>query len=185
MKAMSRASRLASLVLASVVLAIAPACKKAAPKTVPESPTPAPAVSTQAPPPRAETAAPRTDDVLSQDLDSLNRRGYLKDAFFDYDQATLRDDARMAIAAGANWLKSYPSVEILIEGHCDERGTTEYNLALGQRRADAVREYIGSLGLEGSRVKTVSYGKERPFCTDSTESCWQQNRRAHMLITGK
>ena len=182
---MSRASRLACLALASAVLIVAPACKKAAPKTVPESRTPAPAVSTPAPPPPAVMPAPRPDDVLAQDLDALNRRGYLKDAFFDYDQGTLRDDARTALAGDADWLKSYPSVQILIEGHCDERGTTEYNLALGQRRADAAREYLGSLGVAASRIKTVSYGKERPFCSESSETCWQQNRRAHLLITGK
>jgi peptidoglycan-associated lipoprotein len=73
----------------------------------------------------------------------------------------------------------------LIEGHCDERGTSEYNLALGDRRANAAREYLASLGIDASRIRTVSYGKERPFCTASTEECWQQNRRAHLLITAK
>ncbi len=76
-------------------------------------------------------------------------------------------------------------MQILIEGHCDERGTGSYNLALGDRRANAAKEYLVSLGIDGSRIKTVSYGKERPFCTDSNESCWQQNRRAHLVITAK
>lgn len=183
---MSRAFRIAPLILASLLLAVAPACKKKAPQTVPEPPTPTPTAMTSAPPPAA-TPGPRANgnDVLSQDLDSLNRHGYLKDAFFDYNQATLRDDARTALAADADWLKGYSSIQILIEGHCDERGTTEYNLALGQRRSDAAREYLQSLGVDSSRIKTVSYGKERPFCMDSNESCWQQSRRAHILITAK
>jgi peptidoglycan-associated lipoprotein len=76
-------------------------------------------------------------------------------------------------------------MQILIEGHCDERGTSAYNLALGDRRANAAKEYLVSLGIDASRVRTISYGKERPFCTESTESCWQENRRAHLVITAK
>jgi peptidoglycan-associated lipoprotein len=123
--------------------------------------------------------------VLSGDLADINRRGYVKDAFYDYNQATLREGDRNTLAADADWLKRYPSVQILIEGHCDERGTSEYNLALGDRRANAAKEYLGSLGVDASRIRTVSYGKERPFCTESSESCWQQNRRAHFVITAK
>lgn len=190
---MSRASRLATLVpfgfLASLalvlILVVAPACQKKAPQTVPEAPTPAPAAVDTRPAQPAPTPAPRTDDVLSQDIDALNRQGYLKDAFFDYNQAVLRDDARTALASNAEWLKRYPTIHVLSEGHCDERGTSEYNLVLGQSRADAVRAYLSSLGIDGARLQTVSYGKERPFCTDSTETCWQQNRRAHLVITAK
>ncbi|HWC65253.1 MAG TPA: peptidoglycan-associated lipoprotein Pal, partial [Thermoanaerobaculia bacterium] len=120
-----------------------------------------------------------------EDLQTLNSKGYLKDAFFDFDKADLRDDARTALAADAQWLKQYGSIKVLVEGHCDERGTEEYNLSLGQRRASAVKEYLASLGVEGSRVNTVSYGKARPFCTDHDEACWQQNRRGHFVITGK
>ena len=115
----------------------------------------------------------------------MNKKGYLTDAFFDYDQSDLREDARTALAADAEWLKKYPTVQVLIEGHCDERGTGGYNLALGDRRANAAKEYLVSLGIDGSRLETVSYGKERPFCTESNESCWQQNRRAHLVITAK
>lgn len=160
-------------------------CKPKAPKTTAEAaPTPA-VTAAPPPPPPAATPAPRGDEVMSADLAELNSRGYLKDAYFDYDQATLRDDARSALAADGEWLKKYGSIQILVEGHCDERGTTEYNLALGDRRANAVKEYLGSLGVDGARVKTVSYGKERPFCTESTEQCWQSNRRGHILITAK
>jgi peptidoglycan-associated lipoprotein len=109
----------------------------------------------------------------------------LQDAYFDYDQADLRDDARTALAANAEWLKKFPSIQLLVEGHCDERGTNEYNLALGDRRANAAKEYLASLGVDGSRVRTVSYGEERPFCNESAESCWQQNRRGHFVITAK
>jgi peptidoglycan-associated lipoprotein len=115
----------------------------------------------------------------------MNKKGYLTDAFFDYDQSDLREDARTALAANATWLKKYNSIQILVEGHCDERGTAAYNLALGDSRANAVKEYLVSLGIDGSRVRTVSYGKERPFCTESSESCWQQNRRGHLVITAK
>mgnify|MGYP001139168486 CR=1 FL=1 len=123
--------------------------------------------------------------MLSQDLAILNKKGYLTDAFFDYDQSDLREDARSSLAANAEWLKRYPPVQILVEGHADERGTAAYNLALGDKRANALKEYLTSLGIDGSRMRTVSYGKERPFCTESSESCWQQNRRGHIVITAK
>ena len=175
----------AALVLAALVTV--PACKTKAPQTVPTSTSasaPAPAVAV--PPGNAAAGSDLgRADVLSEDIAALNRRGYLKDAFFDYDQATLRPDAREALSTDAGWLKKYPSTKILIEGHCDERGTEEYNLALGDRRAAAVREYLASLGVNGARVTTVSYGKERPFCSQENESCYQENRRGHMLITAK
>jgi peptidoglycan-associated lipoprotein len=164
------------------------ACKKAPPKTTEqakpsEAPT-TPGPREVAPPPRTTPGAIESS-ALSGDLDQLNRAGYLKDAFFDYDKSDLRDDARAMLAANADWLKKYSSIQVLIEGHCDERGTSEYNLALGDRRANASKEYLASLGIDASRIKTVSYGKERPFCTASTEDCWQQNRRGHFVITAK
>jgi peptidoglycan-associated lipoprotein len=122
---------------------------------------------------------------MSESLEQWNRAGYLKDAFFDYDKADLRDDARAALSTDADWLKRYSTAQVLIEGHCDDRGTSEYNLALGDRRANAVREYLASLGIDVGRVKTVSYGKERPFCSEQNESCWQQNRRGHFVFTAK
>ena len=179
---------LAIAVLTAGTLLFAGGCKKKPPTTTEESrpPVEAPPAETRVPPPT--TPAPSGDveaEVLSQDLAELNKRGYLQDAFFDYDQADLRDDARTALAADAEWLKRFSSIQVLIEGHCDERGTSEYNLALGDRRANAAKEYLASLGVDGSRVRTVSYGKERPSCTESGESCWQQNRRAHFVITAK
>ena len=168
-------------------LSLANACKKKPPTTTEaaksEAPTsPAP---TEVSPPTRPAPAPVESSPLGKSLEELNRAGYLKDAFFDYDKADLREDARTALSADAEWLKKYGSTQVLIEGHCDERGTSEYNLALGDRRANAAKEYLVSLGIDGARIKTVSYGKERPFCTQSTEDCWQQNRRAHFVFTAK
>jgi peptidoglycan-associated lipoprotein len=106
----------------------------------------------------------------------------VKDAFFDLDKADLSDDARNALTKDAEFLRSYPQVRISVEGHCDERGSTEYNLGLGQRRAEAAKNYLISLGISGERVETVSFGKEKPFCTEHEESCWHENRRAHFVM---
>jgi peptidoglycan-associated lipoprotein len=177
--------------LGIALLPFAAACKKKPPTTTADARPPVtaakpPAEKEVAPPP---AAAPTKDveviEVLSMDIDVLNKKGYLSDAFFDYDQSDLREDARSALAGDAQWLKKHSSVQVLIEGHCDERGTAAYNLALGDRRANAAKEYLVSLGIDGSRLRTLSYGKERPFCTESTESCWQKNRRAHLVITAK
>ncbi|MBI3406386.1 MAG: peptidoglycan-associated lipoprotein Pal [Acidobacteria bacterium] len=105
------------------------------------------------------------------------------DAYFDYDQADIRADARQALAKTAEFLRAYPQLKISVEGHCDERGSTEYNLALGDRRAEAAKQFLISLGVDGSRMEKVSWGKERPFCTESNEACWQQNRRGHFVLT--
>ena len=105
--------------------------------------------------------------------------------FFDLDSSAIRDDARAALTTNATYLKRWPSVRFTVEGHCDERGTAEYNLGLGERRASAVRAYLAELGVAGDRVVIVSKGKEAPFCTESNESCWQQNRRGHFVVTAK
>lgn len=109
-------------------------------------------------------------------------RTNVKDAYFDYDQFDIRPDARDALARTAEFLRSHPEIRVVIEGHCDERGSTEYNLGLGDRRAQAVRQFIISLGVSADRMETVSLGKERPFCTASSEDCWQQNRRGHFVM---
>ena len=106
----------------------------------------------------------------------------LKDIFFDYDRADLRGDARDILRGNADWLKSNPSARVEIEGHCDERGTNEYNLALGAKRAQAAKEYLVSLGITGERLSTISYGEEIPVCREQAESCWRQNRRARFVI---
>ncbi len=178
-------NRWIALVCIAVTATVLSSCK-AKPKTAAQArEAAATAPTTAVPPPAVSANAPVAADVLSGDLAELNRRGYLKDAFFDYDKSDLRPDARQALATDAGWLKKYPSTKLLIEGHCDERGTDEYNLALGERRADAVREYLADMGVGSNRVQTVSYGKERPFCSQETDSCWQENRRGHMVITAK
>jgi peptidoglycan-associated lipoprotein len=106
----------------------------------------------------------------------------IKDAFFDFDQYDIRPDARDVLTADASALKERPSIRITIEGHCDERGSTKYNLALGDRRATSAKDFLVSQGIDPSRIDTISYGEERPFCTDKTEECWQLNRRAHIIM---
>ena len=140
--------------------------------------------------PAAPEVKDQTEDPLqSSDLqvvnDELRRRGFSADVYFDYDESTLTDDTRNKLSRNADLLKSSTQFSVTVEGHCDERGTNEYNLALGERRANAVRDYLGSLGVAADRLRTISYGEERPVCTQSEESCWSQNRRAHMIITGR
>ena len=101
--------------------------------------------------------------------------------FFDYDKSDLRADARAQVEKWAQWLKKYPQNTVTIEGHCDERGSVAYNLGLGDRRANATKDFLVALGVSGDRIKTISYGKERPFCTEHDEACWQQNRRGHLV----
>jgi peptidoglycan-associated lipoprotein len=175
-----------ALVVAAT-LPFAGGCKKKPPTTTADArpPVEPPTTETRVPPPAQPPSPDIAAEVLSADLTQLNEKGYLKDAYFDYDQSDLRDDARSVLSANAEWLKKYPSIQVLIEGHCDERGTSAYNLALGDRRANAARDYLDSLGVAASRIRTVSYGKERPACTESTEDCWQQNRRGHFVITAK
>ena len=115
----------------------------------------------------------------------MQAQGLVGDVFFDYDRAELKPEARERLAKNAQWLNANPQFLVTLEGHCDERGTNEYNLALGDRRAGAARDYLQSLGVNTGRLKTISYGEERPFCTEHDESCYSQNRRAHFMITGR
>jgi peptidoglycan-associated lipoprotein len=118
-------------------------------------------------------------------VDALNASHPLGDVFFDYDENTLRDDAKRTLQSDAQWLAKWPSTSVRIDGSCDERGSAEYNLALGDRRAVVAKEYLGSLGVPADRIQVRSLGKDAPFCRDSNESCWGQNRRDHVVITGK
>ena len=106
----------------------------------------------------------------------------LKDVFYDFDRYDLSADARATLRANADWLRNNPSARVEIEGHCDERGTNEYNLALGAKRAQAAREFLATLGIAGDRLSTISYGEEIPVCREHDESCWKQNRRARFVI---
>jgi peptidoglycan-associated lipoprotein len=109
----------------------------------------------------------------------------LGDVFFDLDKADLSDAARASLQKNADWMRQWSGVRITIEGHADSRGTNEYNLALGERRAASTRDYLVSLGIDASRVNIVSKGEEQPFCMDATEGCWAQNRRGHFIVTAK
>jgi peptidoglycan-associated lipoprotein len=164
--------------------AITPARTVTQPSAVPARPPSPPAPPAAAPRP---AAAPLTEAELfrRKSVSDLNAEHPLADAFFDYNQNTLRDDARQALQKDAQWLAKWPQTVIRVDGHCDERGTPEYNLALGERRADVVKEYLASLGVTVDRIQTRSLGKEAPFCHDEAESCWSQNRRGHFEITSK
>lgn len=127
-------------------------------------------VNAPAPPPPAAKES-TFDELFAQEV---------RDAYFDYDKADIRADAQTALQHDADFLKRYPQARIVVEGHCDERGSTEYNLALGDRRANAVKQYLVNLGIPAANINTVSYGKEKPVCTESTEECYQKNRRGHL-----
>jgi peptidoglycan-associated lipoprotein len=126
----------------------------------------------QPPPP-----PPMTTNLSDEQLFNQN----VKDAFFDYDKSDIRPDAQQALMADAAFLQQHPNIRFTVEGHCDERGSTEYNLGLGDRRATAVKSFLVQQGVSADRIRTISYGKEKPFCTEHTEDCWQQNRRGHFV----
>ncbi|HEV8578753.1 MAG TPA: peptidoglycan-associated lipoprotein Pal [Thermoanaerobaculia bacterium] len=185
-------------IAAPVLLTFLVGCPKKKPATPPADlnvdtttvPAPAPTQPEEVQQPAAPQVNDQTEDPLqSADMqvvnDELVRRGFSPDVYFDYDESTLTDDTRDKLSRNADLLKSNAQFSVTIEGHADERGTNEYNLALGERRANAVRDYLGSLGVAAGRLRTISYGEERPVCTQNEESCWSQNRRAHMIITGR
>ena len=118
-------------------------------------------------------------------LEDLNDSSPLAAVFFELDQSTVMPAGQAILQRNAEWMQRWASTQVLVEGHCDERGTNEYNLALGERRAAAVRDYLVSLGVPAGRVQTTSRGEESPFCTESTEGCWAQNRRGHFMVTAK
>jgi peptidoglycan-associated lipoprotein len=129
-------------------------------------------VTVNAPPPPPPPQGPSEDELFLREV---------RDAYFDYDKADIRPDARVALSTTADFLKRHPSIKATIEGHCDERGSTEYNLGLGDRRATAVKQYLVSLGVSADRLNIVSFGKEKPFCNEHNEACYQQNRRGHFV----
>jgi len=158
----------------------APPVVVAPPPAPPPPPAPAPA---PAPPP----PAPLTEDQIfaQKTVDQLNAEMPLGDVMFAYDQATVRDDQRPALQRNADYLRRWPTIRVSVEGHADSRGTNEYNLALGERRANAVKEYLVGLGIMGNRLVVVSKGEETPVCTEETEACFERNRSGHFVITGK
>ena len=177
------------VVLALAAAATFTACAKKAPPAPPPPPPPAPEAPPPAPPPppRAEVA-PVVDEyarLKAMSAEEIEKSGLLKEVFFDFDKSDIREADRAVLSQNADALKRFDFLRITVEGHCDERGTVEYNLALGERRAKAAHDYLVSLGVPADRMKTVSYGKEVPVCTQSSEDCWQRNRRAHFTVTGK
>ena len=185
--------RAAVVVALLLILMISAGCGKKKPATSPAPPAVPPGVTTppDTPAQPVEERTPVATEPIAEDtigaksLDDLNRDSPLKPAFFGLDSAELDAAGQGVVQSNAELLKKYGSWVITIEGHCDERGTAEYNLALGERRAVAVRTYLVSLGISPDRVRTVSYGKEFPFEPAHTEAAWSKNRRAHFVITAK
>jgi peptidoglycan-associated lipoprotein len=181
------------VMLLMILAVLASGCAKkhsrttTSPTPIPASPPPQPVA---APPAAALSPAPTpAPDPLAGDLASVNRylreQGLLADVLFDHDRHELRPDARRQLEATAGFLKEHPQFEVALDGHADERGTVEYNLALGQKRAASARSYLDSMGVVRDRVQATSYGEERPLCAEHDESCWQQNRRVHFEIVGR
>ena len=172
-------------------------CGKKKPDVAPAPPPPPPPATTPAPPPPpppppAPAPTPEAPRALTEEelfakktLEELNAEKPLGDVFFLYDSSAISDEGRATLAKNMEWLRKWGATRVLVEGHCDNRGTPEYNLALGEQRAAAVRDYLVSLGLPAARVTIVSKGEEQPFCNEDTESCYPQNRRGHFLITAK
>jgi len=132
----------------------------------------------------SSSAGRQMDEMLAEQAASA--AAGLRDVLFAYDSWTISEDGRQALNRDAEWMKSNPSAQVKVEGHCDERGTSAYNLVLGEKRAKAARNYLVELGVGANRLSVVSYGKERPFCNEHAESCYQQNRRGHLVVkTGK
>jgi peptidoglycan-associated lipoprotein len=125
------------------------------------------------PPVVQQTRGPTEEELFAQEVKTI---------YFDYDKYEVRDDQKGALQGNANFLRAHPSLKVVIEGHCDERGSEEYNLGLGDRRANSLKEALGAMGIGGDRIRTLSYGKERPVCTDSNEDCWQKNRRGQFVL---
>lgn len=175
-----------------LIVAVAGCSRRTPPVARPAPPPPPPATSSvplvPPEPVREPTVVPQPlaeDSLAARTLDDLNRDSPLRPAFFGYDSDDVDEAARVVLQANAALMKKYPGWTITIEGHCDERGTAEYNLALGERRAVAARTYLLSLGIDGNRLRTVSYGKEFPFDPGHNEPAWSKNRRAHFVITAK
>ena len=169
MMSMSSSARSAAVAIFVVLAACAPKPKPA--EAPPEAPPPAPMTQSQV---QSNVVPGSVQDFRVNVGDTVH---------FDYDRYNIREPDRDLLQRQAQWLQRYAQVRVTVEGHCDERGTREYNLALGARRANAVKEYLVSLGVGSSRIDTISYGKERPICTESDESCWSQNRRGVTTIT--
>jgi len=193
MNVRGRYSWLTTMVLLAVFVT---ACAKKVPPPPPPPPPEPPAAPAPPPPPPPPPApkpapppppAPLSEDELfaRKSLDQLNAEMPLGDVKFDYDKSTVKDDQRAILQKNADWMRRWTTTRVSIEGHADARGTNEYNLALGDRRARAVMDYMVSLGIAANRMAVVSKGEEAPLCTEMTEACYDRNRRGHFVITAK
>lgn len=189
---MSRTWMVWSAVLLAGAMIVVTGCQKDDPVTPDETievvqEPPPPPVEVAPPPPPAPADPVEKPWFEDKDLRTLNdeaiRRGFQPNVHFALDSAELNEDAREKLEQNARFLRENPSLRVNIEGHCDERGTNEYNLALGEKRASSAMSFVASLGVEASRMRTISYGEERPVCTESDESCWWRNRRAYFVLT--
>ena len=176
------------LLMLALVVSVA-GCKKKAPETQPAPPVEAAEPPPPPPPPTVEVEPDYPPEPFVEekpDIDTLiagwNRSGVLQTVYYAYDSSELSDSARRILRANADWLKAHGDLDVLVEGNCDERGTIEYNLALGERRADGVRGYLASLGLDRSRVRIITYGEERPVDPGHNEGAWAKNRRAAFVV---
>jgi peptidoglycan-associated lipoprotein len=185
--------------LTTIVLLVtltAAACAKKLPPPPPPPPAPpaapAPPPPPPPPPPAAPAPAPAPPRALSEEeifsrksLDELNKEMPLADVSFDYDMSSIRDDQRAILQKNADFMRRWTTVRVTLEGHADARGTNEYNLALGERRGNAVKDYLTGLGIAAERMVVISKGEESPLCTEETEGCFARNRRGHFIITAK
>jgi peptidoglycan-associated lipoprotein len=171
----------------TLVVAFSMSCKPKAKTTPPPPPAKEqPKVEKVEEAPAVTKPALTEEEIyMSKSLEQINLEAPLKMIHFDYDQYAIREDAKPILESDAAWMKRFPSAKILIEGHCDERGTEEYNLALGEKRAKATYDYLVSLGTSPDRMKIISYGKSQPLDPGHNETAWQQNRRAQFLIIEK
>ena len=169
-------SRWSAILLLALVAGLAASCAK---KAAEAPPTPPPAPPQAETPPTPPTPPPTPPPPPAPEPEKVSLE--FEAAFFDFDSFALRDDAKTALDHDARMLRENSNAHVTIEGHCDERGTVEYNQALGEKRAQAARDYLVSAGIDGGRIQIISYGKERPFSDGHDESAWQQNRRAHFV----
>ena len=185
-----RRSLLLTVVTLLVVVVLANCSRRIPPPAPPPPAPPAPVVTPPPPPPKPvppPAPKPLTEDEIfaKKTLAELNAERPLADVFFDYDMSSIRADAQATLQKNAEFLRRWPSTRVTIEGHADSRGTNEYNLGLGDRRATAARDYLASLGIAGDRLLAVTRGEESPQCTDESEDCWQRNRRGTFVFTAK
>ena len=179
---------------ALLMIVVMASCSRQTPPPAPPPPAPPPPAATPPPPPPPPPAPepeppppPPTEDEIfdAKSLAELNAEMPLGDALFNYDESTIREDAQPVLQATAEYLQRWTSTRVTIEGHADARGTNEYNLALGDRRAAAVRDYLANLGVAADRMLGVTRGEEVPQCVEEEEACWQRNRRGHPVFTAK